>query len=543
MRHRCSWAALGAAFVLLATAGCGRSDEAPGAGPVAPGQVVLRRGNPGEPDTLDPQRAEDETSREIIRDLFEGLVGEAPGGELVPGAAESWSVSDDGLTWTFVLRPNGWWSNGDPVTAADFVAGLRRAVDPATASSSAALLAPLSNAAAIVAGEVLPETLGVRAPDDRTVVIELVAPVPYLLGLLSNTFAFPVHGPSLAEHAGAFARAGKLVSNGPYVLAEWEPQRHVRLERNPHFREPPPIDVVMYYPLEDPAAELNRYRAGELDFTSQVPHARFGWLKQNLADELHVGAYLSTQFWMFNMRRAPFDDVRVRKALTMAVDRKRLVEDVTGVGQVPAYGFVPPGVASHAPQSYEWKDWSADRRIAEARSLLAEAGFGPDRPLAFEVRYNTDENLKRVATAIAAMWKETLGVEATLVNEELKVMLATRRDPSRWEVMRMGWVGDYNDASNFLEILPPGGAVEDTGFADPEYIELLARASVENDPAVRRGHLEAAERIVLERYPVLPLYYTVSIHLVKPWVRGFATSVLNNTYSRHLSIDTGLRGF
>ena len=543
MRHTGFCVALAAGAALLATAGCDRQDEQPGALTAQAGEVVLRRGNPGEPDTLDPQRAEDETSREIIRDLFEGLVGEAPGGALVPGAAESWSVSDDGLTWTFVLRADGRWSNGDPVTAADFVAGLRRAVDPATASSSAALLAPLKNAGEIVAGSAPVDSLGVSAPDERTVVIELVAPVPYLLGLVSNTFAFPVHRPSLAEHGGSFARAGKLVSNGPYALAAWEPQRHVRLERNPHFRDPPAIDVVMYYALEDPAAELNRYRAGELDFTSQVPHARFGWLKQNLADELHVGAYLSTQFWMFNMRRAPFDDVRVRKALTMAVDRQRLVEDVTGVGQVPAYGFVPPGVANYTAQAYEWEDWPAERRTAEARALLAEAGFGPDRPLAFEVRYNTDENLKRVATAIAAMWKEALGVEATLVNEELKVMLATRRDPSRWEVMRLGWVGDYNDASNFLEILPPGGAVEDTGFADPEYVELLARAAVENDPAARRGYLEAAERIVLSQYPVLPLYYTVSIHLVKPWVRGFRTSVLNNTYSRHLAIDTGLRGF
>lgn len=538
-----AWAALVAATLLVATTGCGRQDTPPGAGPAGEAEIVLRRGNPGEPDTLDPQRAEDETSREIIRDLFEGLVGEAPGGELVPGAAESWRVSDDGLSWTFVLREDGRWSNGDPVTAADFVAGLRRAVDPATASSSAALLGPIRNAGAIVAGEAPPESLGVSAPDERTVVIELAAPVPYLLGLLSNTFTFPVHGPGLAAHGDGFARPGRLVSNGPYALAGWEPQRHVRLERNPHFREAPAVDVVMYYPLEDPAAELNRYRAGELDFTSQVPHTRFRWLKDNLAEELHVGAYLSTQFWMFNMRRAPFDDVRVRKALTMSVDRERLVEDVTGVGQVPAYGFVPPGVANHAAQAYEWQDWPPGRRIAEARALLAEAGFGPDRPLAFEVRYNTDENLKRVATAVAAMWKEALGVEATLVNEELKVMLATRRDPSRWEVMRLGWVGDYNDASNFLEILPPGGAVEDTGFADREYIELLARASVENDPVVRSGLLESAERIVLEQYPVMPLYYTVSIHLVKPWVRGFRTSVLNNTYSRHLSIDTGLRGF
>lgn len=539
-----------AALALAATmalAACGRQEDrpAPGAGATsAPaGEIVLRRGNPGEPGTLDPHRAEEETSREIIRDLFEGLVTEARDGRLVPGAAESWSVSDDGLTWTFTLRPAGRWSNGDPVVAQDFVAGLRRAVNPATGASSAALLSPVAGASAVIAGQSPPETLGVTAPDARTVVIELASPAPYLLGLLSNTFAFPVHRASLEADGDVHTRPGKLVSNGAYVLEEWEPQRHVRLKRNPHFREPPPIDVVYFYPLEDPAAELNRYRADELDFTSQIPHARFRWLKENLGKELHVAAYLSTQFWMFNMHRPPFDDLRLRKALTMAVDRKRLVEKVTGLGEVPAYGLVPPGTVNYTAQSFEWRDWAMEDRLAAARALLAEAGYGPDRPLAFEVRYNTDENLRRVATAVVAMWREDLPVEATLVNEELRVMLAKRRDPALWDVMRLAWAGDYNDASNFLEILPPGGAVDDTGFADPGYVRLLDEAARENDPTARRRLLEAAERIVLQQYPVLPLYHTVSKHLVKPWVKGFESSVLNHTYSRHLSIDTAMRGY
>ena len=184
-------------------------------------------------------------------------------------------------------------------------------------------------------------------------------------------------------------------------------------------------------------------------------------------------------------------------------------------------------VANYTAQAFAWRQWPAARRLETARALLAEAGYGPDRPLKFEVRYNTDENLRRVATAVASMWREALGVEVTLVNEELKVMLAKRRDPTLWEVMRLAWAGDYNDASNFLEILPPGGAVDDTGFADPRYVEFL----------------EQAELVGLEQYPVMPLYYTVSKHLVKPWVRGFETSVLNHTYSKHLSIDTGMRGF
>ncbi|MEJ2513878.1 MAG: peptide ABC transporter substrate-binding protein [Gammaproteobacteria bacterium] len=547
MRDRRLRAGLLVLAAVLAAA-CGRGDEEPAAPPGAAAddegrEVVLRRGNPGEPGTLDPQRAEEETSREIIRDLFEGLVTEAPDGSLVPGAAESWSVSDDGLTWTFTLRGSGRWSNGDPLTAADFVAGLRRAVDPATGSTSAALLSPIANAGAVIAGEAPVTSLGVDAPDEHTLVIELESPTPYLLGLLSNTFAFPVHGPSLQAHGAGHARPGRLVSNGAYMLDDWQPQRHVRLKRNARFRSPPAIDVVYFFPLEDPAAELNRYRADELDITSQIPHSRFRWLKENLGEELHVAPYLSTQFWMFNMHRAPFDDIRLRKALTMAVDRERLVESVTGLGEVPAYGLVPPGTANYTAQSFEWRDWPMERRLETARALLGEAGYGPDRPLVFEVRYNTDENLRRVATAVAAMWREHLPVEATLVNEELRVMLAKRRDPALWEVMRLAWAGDYNDASNFLEILPPGGAVDDTGFSDPEYVRLLEAAAAENDPAARRRLLEAAELIVLERYPILPLYYTVSKHLVKPWVKGFAPNVLNHVYSRHLSIDTAMRGF
>jgi oligopeptide transport system substrate-binding protein len=246
---------------------------------------------------------------------------------------------------------------------------------------------------------------------------------------------------------------------------------------------------------------------------------------------------------MFNLRHAPLHDVRVREALTMAVDRARLTEDVTGLGEVPAYGLVPPGIPGYTAQSFTWREQPREEQLERARRLLAEAGFGPDRPLKLEVRYNTDENLRRIATAVAAMWREVLGVETTLVNEELRVMLSRRDDPTAWQVMRLAWAGDYSDASNFLEILAPGGALDSTGYADAEYAGLLEAARAETDPVKRKSLLEAAERIVLGHYPVLPLYYTVSKHLVKPWVRGYTPSVLNRTYTRHLSVDTEERGF
>jgi len=537
--------------VLALLAGCAPEADAPAkdapreAANTSPAvaEVVLRRGNGPEPDTLDPQRAEDESSRDIIRDLYEGLVGETPAGELTAGAAASWKVSEDNLTWTFLLQPAGRWSNGDPVTAHDFVAGLRRAVDPGTASSSAALLHPIDGAAEIIAGRRPPETLAVEARDPLTLVIRLRSPTPYLLGLLTHPITFPVHRPSLEAHGAGFARPGRLVSNGAYQLDEWTVHSHVQLRRNPHFREPPAIGVVRFYTFELPAAELNRYRAGALDYTVQLPLSRFEWLRQNYADELHTAPALSSQFWLFNTRRPPTDDLRVRKALNMAVDRRRLVEVVMASGDHPAYGLVPPGVANYSAQLFEWHDWSMEARVETARALLTEAGYGPDRPLRVEVHYNTNENLRRIAVAVTSMWREHLGVESTLFNEEFRVMLSRRKDPDRWQVLRLAWAGDYNDASNFLEILASDGAVNDTGYDDPRYEQLLAEAAVEQDPAKRRLLLESAERRMLEHYPILPLYHPVGKHLIKPWVRGYSGNVLNRTYSRHLSIDTVQRGF
>lgn len=533
---------LGALLVFAAACERTPSPDASAAADDAASEVILRRANGPEPDTLDPQRAEDETSRDIIRDLFEGLVGETPSGEFAPGAALSWEVSTDGLSWTFVLRSDGRWSNGDPVVAADFVAGLRRAVDPATASSSAGLLVPLAGAEEIIAGEQSPATLGAEALDERRLVLRLRSPTPYLLGLLTHPVTFPVHGPSLAAHGAEFARPGRQVSNGAYQLDEWVLQSHVQLLRNPHFRERPQIDVVRYYTFDTPEAALNRYRAGELDLTVQFPMARFQWLQENLPDELHTAPGLSTQFWLFNTVRAPTDDLRVREALSMALDREKITTLVTGLGDHPAYGLVPPGVANYGAQAFAWRDWPMEERVTQARARLAEAGYGPDRPLQVEVHYNTDENLRRVAAAVAAMWSEHLDVETTLHNEEFRVMLSRRKQPDAWQILRLAWRGDYNDASNFLEMLSISGAVNDTGFNDPDYERLLAAAAAALDPAQRRALLEEAERRMLAQHPILPIYHPVGKMLVKPWVTGFAPNVLGRYYSRHLSIDVAQRG-
>jgi oligopeptide transport system substrate-binding protein len=536
--------ALGLAWLLAcAAAGCERAPapEARDAAGAAP--VVFRRGNGPEPATLDPQRAQDENSRDVIRDLYEGLVAETSTGELVPGAASSWTVSDDGLEWTFMLRPDGRWSNGDALTAADFVAGFRRAVDPATASTEAGLLRPVAGAGAIIAGDAPPETLGVHAPEPYRLVLTLARPTPYLLGLLTHPVTFPVHGPSLAEHGNGFARPGRMVSNGAYRLDAWEPQSYVQLVRNEFFRERPQVDRVRFMAFDMAEAELNHYRTDALDYTSQIPLTRYQWLKENLGDELYLTPALSTQYWLFNTLRPPTDDLRVRQALAMAVDREQLVEAVLSSGDAPAYGLVPPGVLNHTSQSFAWRDLDMGQRIERARALLAEAGYGADNPLQLTVHYNTDENLRRVAVAVTSMWRQHLGVESTLYNEEFRVMLSRRKDPDQWRVLRLSWRGDYNDASNFLEILKTTGAVSDTGYDDPVYEGLLRDAAVEQDPAARRALLEAAERRMLESVPILPLYHPVTRQMVKPWVRGYAPNILNRTYTRNISIDVAQRGY
>jgi oligopeptide transport system substrate-binding protein len=509
-----------------------------GAGNAADG-VVLRRGSGGEPDTLDPHRNEETSGADILRDLYEGLTTETADARLVPGTAESWTVSDDGLVYTFSLRADARWSNGDRVVAEDFVAGLRRTVDPATASTYAEILYPIANAERVVNGDVPPTALGVRALDETTLEIRLAAPTPYFLSLLSHGTTYPIHGPSLAAHGNAFARPGRLVSNGAYALSEWVVQSHIKLRRNAHYwdRENVQIDTVYYYATEDVDAELRRYRAGELDFTFQFPASQFDWIEENLPGELRNEPYISTYFYGFDMTEPPLDDVRLRQALSMAVDRDVIARDVAGAGQIAALGLVPSGVDNYVGARYAWADVDDAERLAEARRLYAAAGYSADNPLRLEVRYNTSENHARIAIAVAAMWNQNLGVETQLLNEEWKVLLQTRLQPSVWQIMRFGWTGDYNDAFTFLEIFESSHGQNFTGYADAEYDRLLDRIATESDTDVRADLMAAAERRVLDAYAVMPLYFYTNKHLVKPYVHGYRANIMNHTYSRHLRVE------
>ena len=443
--------------------------------------------------------------------IFEGLVTDAADGSLIPGAAESWTISDDGRVYTFRLHPDGRWSNGDPVTAADFEYSLKRRVDPATLSEYSAILFPIENAEAVVAGELPPDRLGVRALDENTLEIRLHSPTPYLLGLLTHASAYPVHRPSV-EAAGAtgFARPGRLVGNGAFVLREWVVQSHIRLVRNREYRDDRStrLDEVWFHPIDNYEAELQRYRTGAIDFTYDIPNRQVDWLRKNLSGELHIAPYLGSYYFGFNLTRPPFgNSPELRRARSLALDREILTGKVTGAGEIAAYTWVPPVPGYESPVP-EWAGWTQEERNAEARRLYAQAGYSGERPLRMQLLYNTDNNHRRLCVAMAAMWREVLGVQTELLNQEWRVFLQTRREKLDTQLFRAGWIGDYLDPYTFAEILHSRSGLNDMGYANPRYDALLEQASREADPVARFGLLAEAERLVLQDTPLIPLYST-----------------------------------
>jgi len=500
---------------------------------------ILHRGLASDPESVDPHKMRSIQAGIVLRDIGEGLLGYTPTGELIGAAADHWTISEDGLTYTFHIRESARWSNGDPLTAQQFVFSLRRLVDPATAAFYAQLLGSIVNAEEITAGSKSPAELGVVAADEQTLVITLSRPTPFLLSLLSVPNTFPVHPGSLGEHGEEFARPGNLLSNGAYVLDAWEPGSVLELSRNEHYwnNAKTSIDAVRHHVLTQEMTELSRYRAGELQITANVPPDSFSRMREVRPDELRVAPYLGVFYYGFNLSKPPFkDNPQLREALSMAIDREVLVTRIIGRGEEPAYSWVPPGVSNYESRRATYSEQTQDERNARARRLLREAGYGPDNPLQIELRYITSDTEQRIALAVQSMWREVLGVETELVNEEFQVQLANVRAAEITQVFRSSWVGDYNDAHTFLSILEGGNPANLPGYANEEYDALMQQAADQVDPARRRLFLEEAERVLLADHPVMPLYFYVSKHLVSPEVVGWGDNVLDYHYSQHLSL-------
>ena len=539
-RAACLAVAVAAAGLALAQlTACTRSGSGPAAtGAGAPeGRVLVRGGGP-DPDSLDPQKVRGAEAQAIVRDLCEGLTTLDKSAAVAPGVASRWSVSADGKVYTFTLRPEARWSNGERVVGADFVAGLRRLVDPATASGYAQYADVIANTDDIVAGRKPPDALGIAAPDDSTVVVTLAAPAPYLPALLSHPSTCPVHRPTLAAHADSYARPGVMVSDGAFVLREWVQGSYVLAARNHYYWNDAAtrVGTVKYLFIPDENAELARYRSGELHITAVVPRGQFDWIREHLAAQLHVSPQLTTYYYGFNLRRAPFkDQPQLRRALSLVIDREKLATLVLRVGELPAYGWVPPGVDGYTPQSFDYRGVAMPARIAEAQRLYREAGYSRAKPLAVELAYNAGEVHTKLAVAIASMWKEALGADVRLTQVEFKTLLQ-QIDRGDVELFRSSWAGDYNDAQTFAQYLKSDFGLNLPRYRSAAYDALLTRAAAEADLGARRALLEEAERVMLADTPLMPLYFYVNKHLVQPQVLGWYDNVMNVTYSRDLGL-------
>ena len=501
---------------------------------------VLNRAIGPEPETLDPQRARTTQSHTVLRDLFEGLLTYSSDGELVGGAAESWEVSADGLQYSFRLRPEARWSNGETVVAQDFVYSFRRLVDPETAAFYAELLVSIRNAAEIIAGDQPPESLGIEATGRFQLTITLHQPTPYFLGLLAQAAAYPVNADSIGDLGEMFARPGNLVSNGAYQLDRWELGLVIALGRNVHYWNDAATSIheVRYHVTPEPSVELLRYRAGELDISSTVPVEAFAQLRAERPEELRVSPLLGIYYYGLNLHHPELGTKpALRRALSMAIDREALTQKVTGRGEQPAYSWVPPGVDNYEPRQLSYAKMSTADRQATAKRLYAEAGYSNAKPLEIELRYNTSESHQRIAVAIQTMWRDVLGFEVTLINEEFRVLVANMRAMEITEIFRSSWNGDYNDAYSFLAILEGDNPSNMVGYRNEEYDSLLQRAGTQTDPERRQLFLEEAERVMLADHPVIPIYYYVSKHLIRSGIRGWQDNVLDYHYSQHLSFD------
>jgi oligopeptide transport system substrate-binding protein len=497
----------------------------------------LHRDNGQEPQTLDPHLAEGLPAAHILRDLFEGLTAESPEGRIVPGAAMRWNISRDGKTYTFYLRRDAFWSNGDPVTADDFVFGLRRSADPATGSKYAQVLLPIENAPEVLAGGLPPDQLGVTAMDEFTLQISMRDPTPYFLALLSHSSTYPVHPANVQEHGSAFSRPGNLVSNGAYVLSEWVIRSRISLVKNENYwgADNVILEKVNYYPFEDRSTALKRFRAGKLHWTSEVPNNQFKWLQKHYPDELVISPWLGSYFLGFNLEREPFiENPGLRMALMLALDRELLTEKVTQFGELPSFTLVPPGIRDYVSPVPEWAGWTQAEREKEARRLYSMAGYSEDNPLKFEIRYTAGANNKKMALAAASLWKQVLGVQATLLNEEYKVFLQNRERRILTQVFQAGWISDYADAYSFLNLFRSGHGRNDYGYSNNLYDALLDEVAAERIPSIRRRLMFETERLLLADVPFIPLYTYVTKRMVNPRLKGWQSNVMDHHYSKDM---------
>ncbi|OOS08002.1 oligopeptide transport system substrate-binding protein [Moraxella cuniculi DSM 21768] len=482
--------------------------------------------NGAEPESLDPHKVSGVPESSILRQMFVGLTSVDMDGNTIPGMAESWE-STDNKTWIFKLR-DAKWSNGDPVTAQDFVYSFRRLVDPEIASPYSSYLADakIVNAQEIIDGKAAMDTLGIKALDDKTLEITLSAPVPYFPSMMIHTSVKPVHQATVEKFGDKWTSPENIVVNGPYKLSQWQVNERIVLERNPVYYDDAntTINKVTLLAIPQPTTDVQRYKAGDVDVTGEsLPSEQFVQLKNEFGSQVIVPPKLCTYYYEFNHTKAPFNDVRVRKALSLTLDRDIIVDSILKQGQKVAYQFSPEAIQGIKNYTPEWKSWDKAKRIEEAKKLLAEAGYNENNPLKFELLYNTNDQHKQLAVAASSFWKENLGfVDITLNNQEWKTYLETRRK-QQYQMARGGWCADYNEASTFLNTLKSENSNNYGKYNNPEFDALLNKAFGADVTEEQRAELYNQAEAVLDKDAAnIFVYQYVAPRLVKPYVKGFS---------------------
>ncbi|UNH25666.1 peptide ABC transporter substrate-binding protein [Moellerella wisconsensis] len=488
-----------------------------------------------EPASLDPIKSVGLTEAQVMRDLFEGLVNQDSDGQVIPGVAEHWQ-SEDNREWIFKLRPNARWSNGEPVTANDFVYSWQRLVDPKNTSPFAwfAALAGINHAQQIIDGQKNISELGVEALDDLTLKITLDKPVAYFPELTTNFSLFPVHQATVEHYGNDWIRVGNIIGNGAFQLHDRIVNEKIVLIPNPYYwdHKNTQITKVTFVPINHESQATNRYLAGDLDITESFPKQRYHKLMQEIPEQVFIPNQLGTYYYAFNTQRAPTNDARVRKALSMTIDRQIIAQKVLGTGEKPAWHFTPDVTAGFMPQPGLYQRYSQQELDQQAQILLASAGYGPHHPLKLTLLYNSSENHQKIAIAVSSMWKKKLGVQVKLVNQEWKTYIDSRNS-GNFDVIRASWVGDYNEASTFLSLLTSKHNGNIPQFHHDEYDQLIESASKETDPKVRNDDYNQAEALIAEYAPIAPIYQYTNGRLIKPWLKGYPIQNPEDTAYSH----------
>ena len=536
------WAGLCGA-VLIALTACGDGTQTNSASsPGTANEIVLNRGNGAEPKSLDPALIDGIWEAQISGDMILGLTTEDAESKPIAGAAESWETSEDGLTWTFHLRDHTW-SDGVPVTAEDFVFAWRRILDAKMAAPYAYYLYPIKNARDVNAGKQPATALGVEAKDAKTLVVTLDHPLPFMTEYLTHQSTYPVPRHVVEAKGTEWTRPGNFVSNGPYVFEAWTPNDRVTLKKNPRFYDAAnvKIDVVNYFPTPDGDAALRRLRAGELDTQDPISPLQIDFLRSNMADALKIAPTLTTSYLSINLTRKPLDDIRIREALNLAIERETLVERIIKLGDPPAYNMVPPGTANY-PGGVEmrFKSMPFEQRLARAQELMREAGYTTERPLKIGWATTTNAVTRQTIAPLQEMWRK-IYVDVEIIQSDTQINYQKLEDGD-FEIGTAGWVADYNDASNFLDVLRTGAGNNYGRYSNPKFDALLDQAASERVLAKRGQILAQAEQMMLDDYPLVLVRFPTQPAVVQPYVKGWIPSSKQINRTRWLTVQKGLGG-